>query len=303
MIIYKYLPPESALKTVTNNSVLLRSPLEYNDPFDCLFFADDKEKEAAFKLFLNYKLFETFYNDMVVENKKPTRMKTYAKVMKSNLRLIGEEIKRTKNYVIHKDISMYYKFASKVLGKKDNELKAQFKLMIDNVLKDMRKTVLASCFGSTYDSLLMWSHYADKHKGACIEFEIDDKDFKPINYSEDLPVFEVTRLLGIIFAHQFLKEEIDMEKEEYQFALKPLLTKANVWSYEGEIRCVYSKNKPNEKIYSNENGDSFLKMPPIKRIFVGCNAEEQFVKDLIEASNGTPVKRMKMASDKYSILI
>ena len=46
--------------------------------------------------------------------------------------------------------------------------------MIDNVLKEMRKTVLASCFGSTYDSLLMWSHYASKHKGFCLIFRSID---------------------------------------------------------------------------------------------------------------------------------
>lgn len=303
MIIYKYLPQESALKTIENDSVLLRCPLEYNDPFDCLFFVDKKEIDNAFKLFLNFKLFESFYNDMVVQNKKPTRLKIYAKIMKSNVKLIADETKKTKSYEIHKEISMYHKFASKILGKKDTELKIQFKHMIDGVLLEMRKTVLASCFGSTYDSLLMWSHYADKHKGACLEYEIDDKDFKAVEYSDELPIFPITKLLGIIFAHQFLNEEIDMEKEECQFALKPLLTKSSVWNYEGEIRCVYSKNKENDKIYSDDGGNRFLKMPAIKTIFIGCNADEKFIRAVKEKASGIPVKQMKMASDKYCVLL
>ena len=35
---------ESSIK---NNSVLLRSPCEYNDPFDGIFYADSKEKHNA----------------------------------------------------------------------------------------------------------------------------------------------------------------------------------------------------------------------------------------------------------------
>lgn len=303
MIIYKYLPPESALKTVKNNSVLLRCPTEYNDPFDCLLYVSDEEREAAFKLFLNFTLFETFYREMITKNKKFIPNKLDAKEVRETVRLIGKEIKKTRNYVINEEIAKLYSFASKLTHKNDSELRVQFNATINDVLVKMRGRLLASCFSLKNDSLLMWSHYAYNHKGACIEFEIDDHDFKPVSYSKNFPTFELAKLLGIIFAHRFLKEEIDYEKEEYQFALRPILTKADVWSYEAEVRCVYSKNKPNERILSGENGCKLLKMPPIKRIIVGCNAEEEFVRKMVEASDGIPVERMRRADDEYSIVI
>ena len=151
----------------------------------------------------------------------------------------------------------------------------------------------------------MWSHYADKHKGACIEYEIDDKDFKPVNYSENLPVFQITRLLGIVLGHMFLGEDPDMEKEEYQFALEPLLTKSNDWKYEGEVRCVYPNNKPNAKIHPGLDDDGneikLLDMPQIKKIYIGCKADKDFELEIKNLAGGIPVVRMKMADSEYKV--
>lgn len=37
--------------------------------------------------------------------------------------------------------------------------------------KDKRNSCRISCFSLKNDTVLMWSHYADKHKGACLEFD------------------------------------------------------------------------------------------------------------------------------------
>mgnify|MGYP002227506002 FL=1 len=38
----------------------------------------------------------------------------------------------------------------------------------------MQDTVLVGCFSERNDSLLMWSHYADEHRGLCIGYNLHD---------------------------------------------------------------------------------------------------------------------------------
>ena len=214
MILYKYLDEKGAFETVKENSVLLKRPIEFNDPFDCLFFVDKKEEDRAYKLYLNYQLFKDFYAEMVTGKKKAVRFKSMASIFKKNVEMEAHNIKKTKRYTFQPYFVPYLKFASKLLNKDDTKLRAAFRKMVKIVMKKMRSSVLVSCFGSTNDSLLMWAHYADKHKGACVEFEVDDKDFKKVSYAKKLPVYRFYDTLEVIFGHDFLKEEIDVEKEE-----------------------------------------------------------------------------------------
>ena len=95
-----------------------------------------------------------------------------------------------------------------------------------NFIKTVRSTFRVSCFSQKNDSILMWSHYANSHKGFCLEY-----DFKmlkelitlplPVKYCNDLP------------------NDIDDK-------LKLIFTKSKEWSYEEEWRLV----KPAEKCVS-----------------------------------------------------
>lgn len=304
MIIYKYLDEKGALATLENNAVLLRTPAEFNDPFDSLFFTSDKEKDNAFKLFLNYQLFKSFYEDMVKNKKKPVHMKFLAGVIKKDIQLEASNIKSTKIYKSQPYLSAYYKFASKYLNKKDDELKNQFRQMINDVLIRIRSIALVSCFGSSKDSILMWSHYANKHKGACIEYEIDDVDFKEVIYSKKMPAFRFVDALEIIFGHDFLGEEVDVNKKEYQFMFEPLLVKSNDWIYEGEIRCVYAKDKPNSRIHDIKDEDgikALLDMPKPKKIYIGCNALLEFIKDIKEKAGNIPTVKMEIVPGEFRL--
>ena len=84
-------------------------------------------------------------------------------------------------------------------------------------------------------NILMWSHYADFHKGFVVEFKIPKKlplsqrgniDSwlfpLPITYSEQRPVY---------------KYGIDNDDESLK---KLLLTKSDIWSYEQEERVIKS---------------------------------------------------------------
>lgn len=92
------------------------------------------------------------------------------------------------------------------------------------------------CFSKEYKEILLWSHYANNHKGICIEIEVDEESIgkegiflKDIEYEEKLP--------------ELLSKEDGKSKDS-----KILLTKKlKKWEYEEEIRAFYNKSRIEKK--------------------------------------------------------
>ena len=93
----------------------------------------------------------------------------------------------------------------------------------------IRYAYCLTCFSSTPHSNLMWGHYANKHKGVCLEYDLSRlpnsmKLIMPVVYT-DKP-FDATELW-------------DMDRVDDQYAvLCPLLFKSADWSYEKEWRAI-----------------------------------------------------------------
>jgi hypothetical protein len=43
------------------------------------------------------------------------------------------------------------------------------------------------CFSKRWDNPLLWSHYAEKHHGMCLGFEVDENGVKAVTYVSDRP--------------------------------------------------------------------------------------------------------------------
>jgi hypothetical protein len=94
------------------------------------------------------------------------------------------------------------------------------------------------CFSDNWQSPVMWAHYADKHKGVCLGFDIGELNGEPLAYP-------------VSYSAERLQFQIDQEKdllgidERYVRAL--LYTKAQQWSYEREYRIVANLELRDEK--------------------------------------------------------
>lgn len=302
MIIYKYLDRKGAIETIKGNSVLLDAPENYNDPFDCDIYVTDEEEKKAYDLFVNFQMFKALYDSLL----KTTSLTFLANTFKKELMLAGKMMIKEKKF----ESQFYLKIANnkfyKTIKKSKAVLQAEFKEMLKGVYRKIKESVIVSCFGSACDQPLMWAHYTEKHKGACVEFEIDDKDFKIMHYEKKKAEFDLYKALQIIFGHQLAKKEVDAEDEKYSFLYKPLLTKSLDWIYEGEVRCVYSVNKRDPKIYesTNDKGETILllKMPKIKRIYLGCKSSSSFEKTIREYSGDIPLFKMKKKEEEYGLV-
>ena len=93
------------------------------------------------------------------------------------------------------------------------------------------------------DNILMWSHYADQHKGFCIEFDRlpnnllgDFEITQPVNYSCDYP--------KLVFFDSSGKQDLSIFK-------KTLFYKAKDWAYEKEWRLIYDEGDREETMPAN----------------------------------------------------
>jgi hypothetical protein len=100
-------------------------------------------------------------------------------------------------------------------------------------LKNVAKKTLVSCFSEINDSIVMWSHYADKHRGFCIEY-----DFK------SLPLINKTSVLlyPVVYQSELfdITDYIKSEKNSLSILLgiRAAITKSKEWEYEREWRLI-----------------------------------------------------------------
>ena len=122
-------------------------------------------------------------------------------------------------------------------------------------------------FQEPYKDILMWSHYADGHKGACIKLEISssyNKEWKrySVNYSDELPR---------------ISNNVDQDFDEV------VSTKKTIWKSENEVRYVRTyKDK-----HSFKENSPYIHIK-IKAIYIGQKVkgpEASFLFRLIQSVN------------------
>ncbi|MBY5945608.1 DUF2971 domain-containing protein [Photobacterium rosenbergii] len=88
-----------------------------------------------------------------------------------------------------------------------------------------------------HEELLMWSHYADEHRGIVIEFEVDpnrpfDLFYNQPPESSDSHFSDVSYDKPRVFPKQIAPDNLDEVRAHYY------LSKYQKWKYEGEYRYV-----------------------------------------------------------------
>ncbi|MDZ4817599.1 MAG: DUF2971 domain-containing protein [Planctomycetota bacterium] len=90
------------------------------------------------------------------------------------------------------------------------------------------------CFGEDWVSPMMWAHYADKHYGVCIGFEVEDKLVSAVEYTD--------RKIDVEFGTHLPNHGLSAE-----LLKKILLTKSTAWASEKERRVLARLEKPDPK--------------------------------------------------------
>ena len=103
------------------------------------------------------------------------------------------------------------------LGNQSEELKSK----IESTIELQRDALRIASFSTDPTNFLMWSHYADGHKGCVIEVEIDDDDPS----------------LQEVYYHPF--SSVIQSEEETEMTMFHLFNSKNEeWKYENEYRVI-----------------------------------------------------------------
>lgn len=101
----------------------------------------------------------------------------------------------------------------------DKKLRAAARLTRDHIAET--RGVL--CFSRNWFNPVLWSHYADKHRGMALGFEVRDRFAIPVSYEKTLTEVEIDQLAS----------SPDPAKD---FGRVLLATKFEDWRYENEFR-------------------------------------------------------------------
>lgn len=251
------------LSNLKNEVFYLQNPIKFNDPFDCCIGFGMKNIKRA----IISSLMKEFGLPVITSVKELERVYNEAHGTSFNF---DEQI---------------------------NDLDCNFPNQIKEFASDY---IGISCLSEDYKSILMWSHYADKHTGFCVEYNFSMDSFDP-NYDD---VASRIQIFPVIYSSERpnMSELFDFEVFK-QIQINPnesdkfragieynLLFKAKEWEYEKEWRIVGSVKT-----------SRFYNSPHPKAIYLGVSISDENKEKILEIAKEKkiPVYQMKLSEDKY----
>jgi Protein of unknown function (DUF2971) len=146
---------------------------------------------------------------------------------------------------------------------------------------DRLKEIGVACFSESVDDFLMWSHYADGHRGFCLEFDTRYPPFQwaqQVQYSDFYPLVDIAALL--------------FEGDKYDPG--PLLiTKSRHWSYEKEWRTLHEEG----------NIEFEIDVAALTGIYFGCSIPDVHKQTILLLLSGssTKVHAMKRSETQFRL--
>ena len=167
-----------------------------------------------------------------------------------------------------------------------------------NLSEVLLKNTRIICLSEKYDSMLMWSHYADYHKGFCIVYNKSVDTEADVYASDDSLIKKKPVLMPV----EYVETQLDLTEEvsEYvraykmpnimemyppftnlsQEKLRKAITQKSLdWEYEKEWRII-----PRHISLEHESNLHHMIAKPAALI-IGCKCSEQDKHELIEIAN------------------
>jgi len=159
-----------------------------------------------------------------------------------------------------------------------------------DLLKFIRNLVRVACFvgASPFSNMPMWAHYANCHKGFCVEYAVKNSCYLyPVQYSPRRePVTNITDRIIFSMLEAIDNKQEELSQEAQQLIIWLFLTgtvKYDFWKDEEEYRILYFASKSAEKGELVPLQDLGLEA---KHIYIGTSCNERNRQELIRAAKG-----------------
>ena len=266
------------LEELRDGYVFLSNPTDFNDPYDSALSIsiEHLEKQILEKFALGYG-----YDP----NTKYKFFESLGEKEKEEWRAQQEFEQQTLESLIGGVLSLFFGPGT---SPDDQDLLSRF-----------RNLVRVSCFAKNPNSVVMWSHYANQHKGICIEFS-DSSMLSSPKFLELLhPVQYTAKLLDLF---QLFYPSTTSEPSPLSPDFWPILAacqKSEVWGYEEEWRLV--SLDPGSRKTPKFSLDSYGIKP--SRIILGARidqADQAAIEELAQKIS-VPVIKAHLAKDRFKI--
>lgn len=156
------------------------------------------------------------------------------------------------------------------------------------------KTGIA-CLSESDDSILMWSHYANNHRGMCVEYDL-------LKINEQLCFSPVPVVYGGERVHFGTIEPDKFEAESHRVLIESLTTKSQEWDYEREWRIIRDDGACGPKWDANKNG-ALLDMVRPNSIILGCMAKPKLEEEIKAYCNEERINlyKMRKSNERYEL--
>ncbi len=260
---YKYVSSSTAKRILENGSFLSRCPLEFKDPFDV--------QIGMHYDFDIHNLPELFFEKLValVEAENQPIFKNENDISRFVLRI--RELKKSHGFPKNKLREATQQPISS-LGESFESARILFVQERMKFIKRMR----VLCLSETFESVLMWSHYADSHAGIVFKLKVAKTE------AEDDPLWVAEKVtytgqaIPMMTQDEALDEIFGIKKYNVTKLTRQLTcTKFDVWDHEKEWRIWDVVDEGNESDYYIT-----LNFKRFEAIYFGCKTEEPVIAEI-----------------------
>ncbi|MFP3801819.1 DUF2971 domain-containing protein [Paraburkholderia sp. SIMBA_027] len=270
---------EYSLANLRDNQVWLADPKTFNDPYDCSVFVDlDAMADASFKSPPNelLQLMRTRFPPEIVDTFQAA-VTGSDNPFEALVNAVATELPADQRPGI-----------ATALKEAFSQVNRQYAVRNSDRFKEAFKVC---SFSERVDSTLMWAHYANYHKGFCVEYSMEG--FTP---SDPLTRF----MYPVIYAeHPFNATEsiqtVGTASHNNLYLNKAGLIKSTDWAYEKEWRLIISNGLL-------KSAQSFG-MPTPKCVYLGSHITPEDQQKILEIchSKGVPVRKMKHSPGVFAM--
>ncbi len=266
-LLYKYRSASDEHIDALENDYLYSSQVvHFNDPFECAISMPAEE--------ISKNLYNKSYKLLRAENTfLPDRPVYSARDLLENITIGCGGSKED----IEKDpvSSALFHALTRIAEEKEAESLKEF-------MSSTQKMYNICSLSETFESLLMWAHYADSHKGFCAGYNI-----KGLNN-------DMTELTFPVFYRNDFHTIFDIEDINGSIGMYALNVKSIDWKYEKEWRVFFPTNDPPYKEL----------MPTPKTVYLGAKISDDKKRRIVSIckKKGITVYQMNLATGKFRLI-
>jgi hypothetical protein len=274
LILYKYLPPERS-DILKNRRIRFTQPGDFNDPFEFRPYIETAMEEG-----FTTKYLEENFDQLIEEN-----LEKYASLISP----IPKEFVKPLLLAQKDQMPQLLKLLDP----------AMIQAITPRIDRTLNQIVGVLCLSEVRDSLLMWGHYTDNHRGFVVGFDSENPFFSKRKTEKDE--------LGFLRQVQYQRQRPAAVLTNTS-SLVWFQTKSEVWAYEKEWRIIRTLKEASSRIDAGVFPVCLFEFPTdaVLEIIVGLRTTSSLareIQDLIPLFPRASLFQARESPTNYALLV